>query len=173
LLKAAEALVTARFSFSGNSPYAPDVVFVNEFVKEPFLVAAMNAAVNLTANTSSNDFDKHKRSHGSTQKLDSLVQAEAENDGVNVISSLGRGKILEVTKRYSLGTPTPPSSNVLIFLLSLENPPYLMPRFLAAISSSTAFDRLTMQSTCRTGEVISNRSTFNVTDNVDAVVKHC
>jgi acyl-CoA reductase-like NAD-dependent aldehyde dehydrogenase len=133
LLKAAEALVTARFTFSGNSPYAPDVVFVNEFVKEPFLVAAMNAAVNLMTNSSSNDFDKHKRSHGNTQQLDSLVQAEAENNGVNVISSLGRGKILEVKKRYIQGTPNLPN-NVLIFLLSLENPHYLMPRFLAAIS---------------------------------------
>lgn len=123
LLKAAEALVTARFSFSGNSPYAPDIVFVNEFVKEPFLVAVMNAAVKITASLSSNDLDKHKRSHGNTQELGSLVQGGTNNDGVNVISSLGRGKILEVTTRYCL-EPLILPSNILIISLSLENPHY-------------------------------------------------
>jgi len=33
LTKAAAALVTARLGFGGNSPYAPDVVLVNEYVK--------------------------------------------------------------------------------------------------------------------------------------------
>lgn len=108
LLQAAEALVTARFSFSGKSPYAPDIVFVNEFVKEPFLIAAMNAAVNITANLSFNDLDKHKRSQASTKELDSLVQDGTENDGVNVISSLGWGKVLEVTSRYYLESFDPP-----------------------------------------------------------------
>ncbi|CRG83449.1 Isoleucine--tRNA ligase [Talaromyces islandicus] len=101
LRKTAEALVTARFSFSGNSPYAPDIVFVNEFVKKPFIVALMNAAVNLTANLSSNDSDKQKRNKGTIQELDSLVQGGTERDGVNVISSLGRGRVVEVTSRNS------------------------------------------------------------------------
>lgn len=102
LRKAAEALVTARFSFSGNSPYAPDVVLVNEFVKKPFLVAVMNAVVNLTANLSSDDSRKQKRSQGNIRELDSLAQAGTENHEVNVISSLGRGRIIEVTTRYPL-----------------------------------------------------------------------
>jgi len=34
--KAAAALVTARLGFGGNSPYAPDVVLVNEYVKNAF-----------------------------------------------------------------------------------------------------------------------------------------
>ncbi|KAF4766679.1 hypothetical protein HAV15_010240 [Penicillium sp. str.  len=40
---AAEALVAARFSFGGRSPYAPDLVLVNEYIKEPFLMALVQA----------------------------------------------------------------------------------------------------------------------------------
>lgn len=36
---AAKAITTARFSFGGYSPYAPDLVLVNEFVKEEFFEA--------------------------------------------------------------------------------------------------------------------------------------
>ena len=38
---AAKELVAARFAFGGSSPYAPDLVLVNEFVKEEFLKAAV------------------------------------------------------------------------------------------------------------------------------------
>ncbi|KAF3017262.1 hypothetical protein E8E15_003427 [Penicillium rubens] len=40
---AAEALVAARFSFGGRSPYAPDIVLVNEYIKEQFLIALVQA----------------------------------------------------------------------------------------------------------------------------------
>ena len=36
LASAAEQLVAARFAFGGTSPYAPDLVLVNEFVKQEF-----------------------------------------------------------------------------------------------------------------------------------------
>lgn len=42
---AARALVLARFGLRGTSPYAPDVVFVSEWVKEEFLVAVTQACV--------------------------------------------------------------------------------------------------------------------------------
>ncbi|CAH0054432.1 unnamed protein product [Clonostachys solani] len=38
---AAQALCAARFSFKGKSPYAPDVVIVNEWVLEPFIRACI------------------------------------------------------------------------------------------------------------------------------------
>lgn len=41
---AAKAIVTARFSFQGMSPYAPDVVVVNEFVKKDFFQACTRYA---------------------------------------------------------------------------------------------------------------------------------
>jgi hypothetical protein len=38
---AAKAIVTASFSFQGTSPYAPDLVIVNEWVKKEFFDACM------------------------------------------------------------------------------------------------------------------------------------
>lgn len=42
--KAARAITTARFSFGGSSPYAPDLVLVNEFVKKNFFEACTRYA---------------------------------------------------------------------------------------------------------------------------------
>lgn len=41
---AAKAITTARFSFGGSSPYAPDLVLVNEFVKKEFFEACSRYA---------------------------------------------------------------------------------------------------------------------------------
>ncbi|CAM1508470.1 Fc.00g053180.m01.CDS01 [Cosmosporella sp. VM-42] len=41
---AARAITTARFSFGGMSPYAPDLVLVNEFVKKDFFEACSKYA---------------------------------------------------------------------------------------------------------------------------------
>lgn len=41
---AARAITTARFSFGGSSPYAPDLVLVNEFVKKEFFEACSRYA---------------------------------------------------------------------------------------------------------------------------------
>ncbi|KAJ4388997.1 hypothetical protein N0V93_006459 [Gnomoniopsis smithogilvyi] len=41
---AAKAITTARFSFGGDSPYAPDLVLVNEFVKQEFFEACSRYA---------------------------------------------------------------------------------------------------------------------------------
>jgi hypothetical protein len=41
---AAKAITTARFSFGGTSPYAPDLVLVNEFVKKDFFEACSKHA---------------------------------------------------------------------------------------------------------------------------------
>lgn len=41
---AAKAITTARFSFGGYSPYAPDLVLVNEFVKKEFFEACSRYA---------------------------------------------------------------------------------------------------------------------------------
>ncbi|KAF1933854.1 ALDH-like protein [Didymella exigua CBS 183.55] len=45
IVAAAEHLVTARFAFGGSSPYAPDLVFVNEYVKKEFLEHALRFAI--------------------------------------------------------------------------------------------------------------------------------
>ena len=41
---AAKSITTARFSFGGTSPYAPDLVLVNEFVKQEFFEACSRYA---------------------------------------------------------------------------------------------------------------------------------
>lgn len=90
LTRAAEALVVARFSFGGRSPHALDVVLVNEFVKKPFLVALTAASVNFTGATSD--------STGSISAgADSLP--DADGSGLSLVSSAGKGKIWDVTKR--------------------------------------------------------------------------
>jgi acyl-CoA reductase-like NAD-dependent aldehyde dehydrogenase len=43
--QAAQALVRARFSFGGRSPYSPDIVLVNEFTKRDFLTALVRATI--------------------------------------------------------------------------------------------------------------------------------
>jgi acyl-CoA reductase-like NAD-dependent aldehyde dehydrogenase len=42
--QAAKHLIRARFSFKGESPYAPDVVLVNEFCMKDFCNAALQEA---------------------------------------------------------------------------------------------------------------------------------
>lgn len=46
--EAAKALVVARFSRGGRAPYAPDIVFVNEWVKAAFFEAVVRYTVALT-----------------------------------------------------------------------------------------------------------------------------
>ncbi|KAL2074047.1 hypothetical protein VTL71DRAFT_7825 [Oculimacula yallundae] len=41
---AAKAIITARFSFQGSSPYSPDLVIVNDFVKAKFTEACIQYA---------------------------------------------------------------------------------------------------------------------------------
>jgi aldehyde dehydrogenase (NAD+) len=61
LALAAEQLVAARFAFGGTSPYAPDLILVNEFVKKEFLEHALKQSIRylsgsdeITANGSPN-----------------------------------------------------------------------------------------------------------------------
>ncbi|KAI7278408.1 ALDH-like protein [Hortaea werneckii] len=46
---AARELVAATFAFGGRSPYAPDYIFVNEFVKRAFLQAVVGECAKLSA----------------------------------------------------------------------------------------------------------------------------
>lgn len=46
---AARELVVARSSFGGKSPYAPDIVLVNEYAKQSFLRAVLSESVKLTS----------------------------------------------------------------------------------------------------------------------------
>ncbi|CAD0010906.1 unnamed protein product [Aureobasidium pullulans] len=81
----AKALVNARFSFNGKSPYAPDVIFINEFTKKDFLQALLRHSVS---------FDEVvEREKSPTRRTDGSGR---------VIAQESNRAILEVTKSTSL-----------------------------------------------------------------------
>lgn len=49
---AAQTIVTARFSFQGTSPYSPDLVIVNDFIKSEFVEACTRHAARFATSTS-------------------------------------------------------------------------------------------------------------------------
>lgn len=51
--EAAKAITTARTAFRGRSPQAPDIVLVNEFVKQDFVQASVRCMTKTTATLAS------------------------------------------------------------------------------------------------------------------------
>lgn len=96
ITSAAEAVVASSFGFGCQSPYAPDIVLVNEFVKEAFLQALMKDAVafqpNLTPLSANQIGDA------------GLSKKDQEDKGTRVVSSIGRATIVETHKLYGLQT---------------------------------------------------------------------
>ncbi|KAJ5728880.1 ALDH-like protein [Penicillium malachiteum] len=82
---AAQALVAARFSFGGTSPYAPDIILVNEFVKRPFLAAVTNAMVSFLED----------------RRFDSRIpeRTKPQDDSLDLVAALGQAELFEVTFR--------------------------------------------------------------------------
>ncbi|KAJ4191948.1 hypothetical protein NW755_004083 [Fusarium falciforme] len=91
---AAKALVSSRFGLGGKSPYAPDVVYVNEWVKKDLLRALVQQSTDFMANPAA--------TRKSTKFAKSELSKQAEKDGsVNIISSGSGGLILDVEDRRS------------------------------------------------------------------------
>ncbi|KAJ5211097.1 PutA family dehydrogenase [Penicillium cf. griseofulvum] len=99
----AEALVTACFSFGGRSPYTPDIVFVNEYIKEPFLMALVQTSVSFASNASVMQGDEGM-----------LEKKTQEGGGLRVVSSLGRGKIVEAGRLDLKALPDNPTGAQLL-----------------------------------------------------------
>ncbi|RSL71453.1 hypothetical protein CEP54_001316 [Fusarium duplospermum] len=92
--EAAKALVSSRFGLGGKSPYAPDVVFVNEWVKKDLLRALVQQSTDFMANPAS--------SRRAAKGVKSELAKQVEKDvSVNIISSGSGGLILEVEERKS------------------------------------------------------------------------
>jgi acyl-CoA reductase-like NAD-dependent aldehyde dehydrogenase len=92
---AARELVKARVALRGRAPYAPDLVLVNEWVKRPFLEAAVRYAVRFAA-------VEGKKSPARTapgQGLSELVRSEK---GVNVLSWSSSGAVVDIEDRSVL-----------------------------------------------------------------------
>ncbi|KAK4986145.1 hypothetical protein LTR50_005517 [Elasticomyces elasticus] len=101
LQEAARALVTARFSFGGKSPYAPDLLLVSEFAKKNLLDAVVQESIGfLTAQNGvviGETRTVAARADGTRDLLDE-VQKEGS---ARIVTTGSNGTILDVQKRDS------------------------------------------------------------------------
>lgn len=72
---AAQELVAARLAFGGQSPYAPDIVLVNEFVKKNFLRAVVNASVDFQDSARENTASAHRATR---ERIEELQKADPD-----------------------------------------------------------------------------------------------
>ncbi|KAJ9632343.1 hypothetical protein H2203_000748 [Taxawa tesnikishii (nom. ined.)] len=95
---AARALVNARFAFGGRSPYAPDVVLVNEFVKKDFLQALVRQTIGVGEDgaLANGALTKHNKKVQGLKGFLSNMQKEA---GVRIITQEDSGAIIDVQQR--------------------------------------------------------------------------
>jgi hypothetical protein len=91
LEEAAKTLTIARMSFSGKSPYAPDIILVNEFVKKDFLQAIIRHSTQYMAAENGSATEEQKRAGGA---------ARIELKGFRTITSGSNGSILDIEERY-------------------------------------------------------------------------
>ncbi|KAH7014596.1 Aldehyde/histidinol dehydrogenase [Microdochium trichocladiopsis] len=96
---AADALVAARFSLGGRSPYAPDLVLVNEWVKRDLIIALSASSARFTADSITAS-KKGRKPAGSGK---SSVAAKAVEEGsATIISSNPEATIVDVSSRQSV-----------------------------------------------------------------------
>ncbi|KAJ6015143.1 hypothetical protein N7540_009734 [Penicillium herquei] len=93
---AAQALVTARFALGGRSPYAPDVVLVNEFVMKPFVEAVIQHASKYLAGENG----EARQTTGSSRRSALLDSIHKERNARVLVSGSNWG-VVEVQDRNS------------------------------------------------------------------------
>ncbi|KAK5113553.1 hypothetical protein LTR62_003422 [Meristemomyces frigidus] len=93
---AARELVAARFSFGGRSSYAPDIVFVNEFVKQEFLQAVVSECVNLGDGTGRSSVAKGRPTSRVNEQIEALRKADPE---LRVVLQESKFAVVELTSR--------------------------------------------------------------------------
>ncbi|KAK8152591.1 Aldehyde/histidinol dehydrogenase [Phyllosticta citrichinensis] len=98
---AARDLVAARFAFGGRSPYAPDLVLVNEFVKTPFLEAAVRETIRFLAEGSKPNGVANGDAKPRREKEDAELAELKAADGVRVVTSGANGAVVEIESRTS------------------------------------------------------------------------
>lgn len=95
LVDAAQALVAARFAMGGRSPYAPDVVLVNEFAMKPFVEAVIQHASKYLAGE--NGEARQKLTHRSK----GILESSPKDRSIHVLVSGADWGIVEVQDRGS------------------------------------------------------------------------
>ncbi len=98
--KAAQAVVRARFSRRGTSPYAPDVVLVNEFVLDEFLACLLQHMSPYLAhgNGSSGNSSKEKE-HRPFAEGQRILDAAEKSEDMRVVIRGSNGNIISVQSR--------------------------------------------------------------------------
>ncbi|KAF1941288.1 ALDH-like protein [Clathrospora elynae] len=112
LASAAEQLVTARFAFGGTSPYAPDIVLVNEFIKKEFLEHVIQHSIRFLAGSSSSTDREPKKSSRVSKALHSLSSSASWT--LHTITQGDAGAIVELSHLTNL----PPKSHHPLFAIS-------------------------------------------------------
>jgi aldehyde dehydrogenase (NAD+) len=98
LEEAAEALLTARFGFGGKSPYVPDIVLVNEFIKKDFLNALVRKSIDFMTERSSNGVLDDK--NPAVRRIQNPAIDLSALTNLTIITSNSSGTIAEITDRY-------------------------------------------------------------------------
>ncbi|RYP90178.1 hypothetical protein DL770_003714 [Monosporascus sp. CRB-9-2] len=99
LEEAARTLVDARMKFGGRSTYAPDVILVNEFVKQDFLNAAVRHSIIYMTEENGSLFDKQNRLSGGESKIGS---GRTDQSSIRTITSGANSSILDIADRNTL-----------------------------------------------------------------------
>jgi hypothetical protein len=98
--QAARAIVRARFSFNGRSPYAPDVVLINEFRQKHLCNAVVQEATKHFAeqidSQSNGTVSKKERRDGSR-----LLKEACDEDTATELVSGASGSVIHVRQRTS------------------------------------------------------------------------
>lgn len=98
---AAQALIRARFSFGGRSPYSPDIVLVNEFIKRDFLTAVVRASIAAADALEDRRSGKEKPTARSGGGVEATIQSLRAGSGssVRVVTESACGAVVDVQER--------------------------------------------------------------------------
>lgn len=106
---AAKELVAARFAFGGTSPYAPDLVLVNEFVKQAFLQAVADECREGSTGTRS----REGKASGAN-KLDEQLQALKKVDPrLQIVVQEAKAAIAELSAREAQALSTKDEASIM------------------------------------------------------------
>lgn len=120
LALAAAQLVAARFAFGGTSPYAPDLILVNEFIKKEFLEHALKQSIRYLSGSDEVVGNGSAKSSTSSQKPTSRVAdafkslQESTSWKLKVITQGDGGAVVELTNLSAL----PPKVTQPLFCIS-------------------------------------------------------
>ena len=98
--EAAQAVVRARFSRRGTSPYAPDVALVNEFVLEEFLACLLqHMSPYMAHENGSIENPAKQKQHRPFPEGQRILDAAEKSEDMRVIVRGSNGNVISVQSR--------------------------------------------------------------------------